>query len=89
MEVKDFLMGPQLLLLNEKKSPPTFEQRGTKGWPDLSITKGPELTTTCNRKVLYEFSHSDHKYIETDIMINQTKNNYLRFKSANGVTIKR
>ncbi|GBN16303.1 hypothetical protein AVEN_76298-1 [Araneus ventricosus] len=88
MQVEDFLLGHQLFLLNETKSPPTFEHRGTKGWPDLSITKGDELATPCNRKVIDEYSRSDHKYIKTDFMINQTENNYLRFKSANGVTIR-
>ncbi|GBM57022.1 hypothetical protein AVEN_85494-1 [Araneus ventricosus] len=66
----DYLLDHQLFLLSETNSPPTFEHRRGKGLPDLSITKGAEVATTCNWKVLDEFSHRDHKYIKIDIMIN-------------------
>ncbi|GBO38903.1 hypothetical protein AVEN_253326-1 [Araneus ventricosus] len=45
-QVEDFLLAQQLYLLNETNSPPTFEHRGRKGWPDLSFIKGTDFANS-------------------------------------------
>ncbi|GBN25229.1 putative RNA-directed DNA polymerase from transposon X-element [Araneus ventricosus] len=83
-QVEDFLLVQQLYLLNETNSPPTFEHRGRKRWPDLSIIKGTDFANSCTWKVLEDYTHSDHNYIFIEALLSQSHYRYPRFKTAYG-----
>ncbi|GBL94762.1 hypothetical protein AVEN_244745-1 [Araneus ventricosus] len=83
-QVEDFLLAQQLYLLNETNSPPTFEHRDRKGWPDLSFIKGTDFANSCTWKVLEDYTHSDHKYILIEALLSQSHYSYPRFKTAYG-----
>ncbi|GBM95925.1 hypothetical protein AVEN_85277-1 [Araneus ventricosus] len=70
-QVEDFLLAQQLFLLNETNSPPSFEHRGRKGWPDLSFIKGTDFANSCTWKVLEDYTHSDHNYILIEALLSQ------------------
>ncbi|GBN16582.1 RNA-directed DNA polymerase from mobile element jockey [Araneus ventricosus] len=83
-QVEDFLLVQQLFLLNKTNSPPIFEHRGRKGWPDLSFTKGTDFANSCIWKVLEDYTHSDHNYILKEALLSQSRYSYPRFKTAYG-----
>ncbi|KAF8786050.1 hypothetical protein HNY73_009947 [Argiope bruennichi] len=45
-QVEDFLLAKDLFLQNDANSLPTFEHNSSKGWPDLTITKGTDITNS-------------------------------------------
>ncbi|GBN88045.1 hypothetical protein AVEN_273898-1 [Araneus ventricosus] len=83
-QVEDFLLVQQLYLLNETNSPHTFEHRGSKRWPNLSIIKGTDFANSCTWKVLEDYTHRDHNYILIEALLSQSHDRYPRFKTAYG-----
>ncbi|GBN07604.1 hypothetical protein AVEN_79178-1, partial [Araneus ventricosus] len=84
-KVSDFISSINGHLLNTKDAPPTFIQRDSKGWPDLSIASSSVLAVNSDWQVLDNIeSYSDHKIISITINKDQHILKYNRFKTIFG-----
>lgn len=66
-EMLEFIIKHNLIILNEKDSPPTFRTERAKGWIDLTITNHNLHTNIAQWEVLKNHNNSDHRYIKTVI----------------------
>ncbi|GBM54834.1 Retrovirus-related Pol polyprotein from type-1 retrotransposable element R1 [Araneus ventricosus] len=84
-KVLNFISSLNGQLLNTPGAPPTYEQRNSNGWPDITIVSSTDLVNNSNWQVLEDLeSYSDHKFIRTIINRDQYILSYNRFNTIFG-----
>ncbi|GBN56168.1 Putative protein in type-1 retrotransposable element R1DM [Araneus ventricosus] len=84
-KVLNFISSLNSQLLNTPGAPPSYEQRNTKGWPDVTIVSFTDLVNNSNWQVLEDLeSYSDHIFIRIIINRDQHILSYNRFKTIFG-----
>ncbi|GBO12315.1 Putative protein in type-1 retrotransposable element R1DM [Araneus ventricosus] len=87
--MENFLSSINAFLLNTPGAPPTFNQRDTKGWPDITFVSSTDLAQNTNWQVLEDIvSCSDHKFISICLNKEQHILQYNRFKTKYGGHLK-
>ncbi|GBM28526.1 hypothetical protein AVEN_70126-1 [Araneus ventricosus] len=90
--MEDFISSTNLHLLNVKYAGPTFQQRNAKGWPDLTLSIGQNLSNTTTWEVLEDVSFNENNFINIQLNIkvqshSYTRTNNLQASTQNGFTV--